>query len=1002
MRKLLALPLLLALAACETPPPSAFVGGSSAAEGEPVGNNTVGEACTQQRHRDRSADIYCGTWQQPSARLRPATEGGDLQTLATSGPWRAGLDSRFACGAPRSTNVLGGAPALLMECTRRAGGWPYVALVVSVGSENWLADGVLPALPAMERAIGQATGRLRAEAGTAAPASGAEALVADRLAARAFGSNDIGTYEALMQAGIRANQAENAAAAETAYRAALGVQERALGKDNPALANTLALLSLQLSNQGRYPAAEEALTRAEALSRRPGAEEGMSARIAHYRALHMLNLDRNAEALALLDEAAADYAKMLPQSVLNARPAPRTLADSFAGGELLTSPATRSALLGLVEVRRYRSIALRALGQEAEADAALRSAATLARANRVALPVVSARLTRSVAMADAQRGESAGAATGLSQAAAAFARGVPGTRPVARTYLLRAQQLSRLDRPAQVIEACRSAIAVLTLLRSGVEAELLEPCLAAFAEAARRSPGEAQALLAEMFSAAQLAQSGLTSRQIDQATVRLADGARNPSAGEAIRRYQDAQNALGDLLRERDELVAEGNARGAAADAVDRRIAAARTTLAEADDALQAAAPRYGQLVQQATSAADVMAALRPGEAFASVVLTGSGGWSFALRDGRIATAPVRGGEARVAELVRRVRAGIERTGPGLPRFDAAAAAELYTLTLGDLDASLEGATALTVAPSGPLLALPFEVLLTGPADPNRLSAAPFLVRRFAISHVPAAANFVGLRRLEPSRASRPWFGFGDFRAPSRAQAARSFPADSCADSATLFANLPPLPSATRELDAARQLLEAGQRDRLLGLEFTADSVRRAPLRDYRVLHFATHAVLPSEIACQPEPAILASTPPAAPDAAPALLTASAIANLDLDSDLVILSACNSGGPAGTTAGESLSGLARAFFYAGARSLLVTHWAVDDRMAAYLVVKTLAEMRGGRGPAAALQAAQLSILDDAGKGLPEEAAHPFFWAPFAVIGEGGPVRPVPVAAASRL
>ncbi|PWS38069.1 hypothetical protein DFH01_01830 [Falsiroseomonas bella] len=994
--------LLLVLGACNAPPPSAFVGGGGA-EGEPVGNNTVGEACTQQRHADRSADIYCGSWQQPSGRVRPAGAGGaaEMQALATSGPWRAGLDSRFACGAPRGTTILGDAPALLMECTRRAGGWPYVALVASVGGTAWLADGVLPALPAMERAIGQATGRLRAE-GAAAPASGAEALMAERLAARAFGSNDIGTYEALMQAGTRANQAENAAAAETAYRAALGVQERALGKDDPALANTLALLSLQLSNQGRYPAAEEALDRADALARRPGAEEGLTARIAHYRALHLLNLDRNADALVLLDQAAADYARLLPPAMLAARPAPRTLADTFSGGEMLASPQTRSALLGLVEVRRYRSIALRGLDRVPEADEALRSAATLARANRVALPLVSARISRAVAMADAQRGDSAEAATALSQAAAAFARGMPGTRPVARTQLLRADMLSRLDRPIQVIGACRSAIAVLTLLRSGVEAELLEPCLAAYAEEARRDPGASQALLAEMFAAAQLAQSGLTSRQIDQATVRLADGARNPGAGEAIRRYQDAQNALGDLLRERDEIAAGGGGRGSATEALDRRIADARTALAEADDALQAAAPRYGQLVQQATSAADVLAALRPGEAFASVVLTGRSGWTFVLREGRIAAAPVPGGEARIGGLVRRVRASIERTGPGLPRFDTTAAAELYSATLGALGPALEGATALSVAPSGPLLALPFEVLLTGPADPDRLSAAPFLARRFAIAHVPAAANFVGLRRLEGSRATRPWFGFGDFRPPSRAQAARSFPADSCAESATLFANLPPLPSATRELEAARQLLQAGPQDRLLGPAFTADAVRRAALRDYRVLHFATHAVLPSEIACQPEPAILASTPPNAPDAAPALLTASAIVNLDLDADLVILSACNSGGPAGSTAGESLSGLARAFFYAGARSLLVTHWAVDDRMAAYLVAKTLGEMRGGRGPSQALQAAQLSILNDAGRGLPEQAAHPFFWAPFAVIGEGGAVRPVSVADASRL
>jgi len=994
MRRLLPL-ILLGLAGCATPPASVFVGGSAGGEGEPVGNNAVGEACTRTRGGDGGFELFCGTWTQPSARIRQTS--GDIGALAAGGPWRAALDQRFACNAPRSTSILGDQPALVLECTRRSGGWPHVGLVASVGGQAFVADGVLPALPAMERAIGIATGRARAEAANA-PASGAEQLLADRLAARAFGSNDIGAYEGLIAAGSRANQAENHAAAETAYRAALGLQERALGADNPAIATTLALLSLQQSNQGRFPAADDALNRAEALSRRPGADATLPGRIAHYRGLHLLNQGKYADALAQLDRAAGEYSRQLPASVLTARPSPRG-ADPLGGGDLLANPQTRSALLGLVEVRRYRGVALRGLNRGPEAEEALRSATTLARANRVQLPVVNARLARAEAMAEAERGQTADAAAGLGQAAATFARGVPNTRPVARTELLRAQMLSRLNRPNEVLAACRNAVNVLTQLRSGIEAELLEPCLAAWHTVATRGGGD-QALLAEMFSAAQLAQSGVTAQQIDQATVRLADAARNPAAGEAIRRFQDAQNGLGDLLRERDTLVAEG--RAPAAQAMESRIADARQRLSEADDALQAAAPQYGQLVQQAVSSREVLAALRPNEAFASIVLTGAGGWTFVLRDGRIAAAPVEGGEPRMARLVRRVRGSIERTGPGLPTFDTAAAGEIYSATLGQLAAQLQGATALSVAPSGPLLALPFEVLLTGPASPTDLAQAPFLVRRVAISHVPAAANFVGLRRLEASRAGRAWFGFGDFRPPSRAQAARSFPAQGCTESAALFAALPPLPFATRELDAARQILGARGEDRLLGLAFTADSVRRASLRDYRVLHFATHAILPAEIACQPEPAILASTPANAPDATPAMLTASAIANLDLDADLVILSACNSGGPGGTTAGESLSGLARSFFYAGARALLVTHWAVDDRMAAFLVVKTMAERAGGRGSAAALRAAQLSVLDDAGRGLPVEAAHPFFWAPFAVIGEGGPAAPVSLAAASRL
>lgn len=156
------------------------------------------------------------------------------------------------------------------------------------------------------------------------------------------------------------------------------------------------------------------------------------------------------------------------------------------------------------------------------------------------------------------------------------------------------------------------------------------------------------------------------------------------------------------------------------------------------------------------------------------------------------------------------------------------------------------------------------------------------------------------------------------------------------------------------------------------------------------MLHFATHALLPTDLRCQSEPAIVASAPPGAPDASGALLTTADVMALDLDADVIVLSACNSGGPGGATGGESLSGLARAFFFAGARSMMVTHWSVNDQAAALLVADTLRRFKAGDpdGVAGALRGAQLSLLDGAGTGMPAQLAHPFYWAPFALIGEG--------------
>ena len=91
----------------------------------------------------------------------------------------------------------------------------------------------------------------------------------------------------------------------------------------------------------------------------------------------------------------------------------------------------------------------------------------------------------------------------------------------------------------------------------------------------------------------------------------------------------------------------------------------------------------------------------------------------------------------------------------------SADAQKLYQLTLGGVAGALQGVKSLVVAPAGPLLSLPFEVLLTGPAQDTDLADAPWLVRRFTIAHVPAPSNFVSLRKIAAgSRAAQPWFGF--------------------------------------------------------------------------------------------------------------------------------------------------------------------------------------------------------------------------------------------------
>ena len=237
---------------------------------------------------------------------------------------------------------------------------------------------------------------------------------------------------------------------------------------------------------------------------------------------------------------------------------------------------------------------------------------------------MNARLYRTSGLTAAAQGLDDQALSDLLQSTAAFDRSLPGSKPQADTYLLRARQLAKAGRGDSALPVCQNAVQSLVALKAGTTPVLMASCLDAYAAAAERQSGQRQALLAEMFIAAQLAQGGITSQQIAQATARLSENARDPKVAEAIRHRQDASAQLSDLYRRRDELAEaqrQGTSLGPNATTgadLDKQISDAQAALADADAALQAASPNYGQLVQQVVPAKDVFAALHPNEAFVS------------------------------------------------------------------------------------------------------------------------------------------------------------------------------------------------------------------------------------------------------------------------------------------------------------------------------------------------------------------------------------------------
>ncbi len=369
-----------------------------------------------------------------------------------------------------------------------------------------------------------------------------------------------------------------------------------------------------------------------------------------------------------------------------------------------------------------------------------------------------------------------------------------------------------------------------------------------------------------------------------------------------------------------------------------------------------------------------------------------------------------------------------EVAGTELPPFDAAIAHTLYRDLFGGIEDLIKDKT-LLIVPSGPLTQLPFQVLVTQAPDKalprfDAYKQAAWLGQRQAITILPSVGAVAALRAAKSSEATAPFTGFGnplltgedgnDKRAWAKqdcgkaARPKQSRVASLIGALTSLFRGgavnveslrrQAPLPETADELCAVASGLgvPAADLDKTvhLGERATVTQVKRlsanGELARARVVQFATHGLLAGETATfareKAEPALL-MTPPAADKAKDddnGLLSASEVAQLKLDADWVIMSACNTAGGAGENA-EALSGLARAFFYAGARSLLISHWYVNSGAAVAITTGAVNAMKDDpkAGRAEALRRS-LAALIAKGNGWD----HPSIWAPFVLVGNG--------------
>ena len=353
-----------------------------------------------------------------------------------------------------------------------------------------------------------------------------------------------------------------------------------------------------------------------------------------------------------------------------------------------------------------------------------------------------------------------------------------------------------------------------------------------------------------------------------------------------------------------------------------------------------------------------------------------------------------------VSKEVETLRTGLN---PDSPKpFDRNLAYQLYRQVLGPIEEIISRKARLSFVLDGALTSLPPQVLITTDPAGKDLVSLDWLIRKYSVTVLPSVASLKILRGDKSTIAAlKPMIGFGDpvfdrttqtIGRPKVAALNRSltsFYRGVTADTKALADALLPLPETADELRAVAKILGASSEDIELEEAASVTTVKNHPLSNYRVVYFATHALVAGEVEkfakVKAEPALVLSIPDKPTEDDDGLLRASDVAMLKMNADFVVLSACNTA--AGDKPGaEALSGLARAFFYAGAKSLVVSHWEVDSDATVELMDGLFEALKTNPrlSHAEALQASMLRMIANSSK---PQWAQPMFWAPFVVVGE---------------
>ncbi|WP_430426090.1 CHAT domain-containing protein [Phenylobacterium sp.] len=984
----------------------------------------------------RAWNIRCRGWEGSLGRIYV------LPKAADSGVWEASLASRASCDASKSEQVAGLGGVSRRACRSNAGKAPYLAYSSNKGGGLFAAEGPAQIADVLETGLKVVSGAMKPPSASAVQTSAASAEIAADFGGSTGGLARAQAAAAADPARLRArayvqNNEWRFEAAETDFQALVADAEAR--RAAPAeMAEALLNLALNVSNNGRFAEADRLFRDADAQVA-AAADPLLSAQARTYRALHLRNAGRFAEAVE-----AGQAALRASQQVRTDRGlgsgAPAPIAN--ASGEVAIGPELSQALnrrpagrdvMGGSQVSLADRLAvqdaqalevvgssLAAQGDAAGAREALGRASRLLTAAEAsgALNVwLRARIEADMAEIDMDTGQPVQAIAKynnairiirLRHAATAAEGGL--LLDLGRAQVAAGQEEAALDTYARAFELFQEQRGAL-----GASADDAAPYFDLLLKRIKSDPGKADEYKSRFFNAASSVVSNATAQTVSKLAARVASG--DGAVTGLVRALDDTRREL----RAAEAQAANLQAANAYVGQERADLEARLKTLQEQSDSLESqllsANPRYSQLVSSQASLADLQKVLAKDEAYVKVLLLDSRGYGLLVTPTKVEPYAIGLNRGTAGAEVRRLRSPFEAEDT-LPAFDVARSHQLFKQLFGPVASDVTAAKHLIYEPDGPLISLPVATLVTEdptavlagvPAggDPDYRKVA-WLGAKTDSALVLSAASFMQSRAFAPSRAKQSFLGFADPSTPAksdtrayagmvkRAVSLRSERdlSNVCENTRLALLQMPPLPDTADEVRAVGASIGGVKpEDIIVGSQFTDEKVKdRKDLSDYKVLYFATHGLLPQPSACLPEPALMTSVGIGDSDG---LLDTSEILDLKLDADLVVLSACDTGGAGGDTAssglqggGEALGGLTRAVIYAGGRSLIVSHWSVDS-------VATVRLMTGMFSAAAPSKAESLTrsqvILQQS-----EQFSHPYYWAPFTIVGDGS--KPLPAAA----